>query len=390
MTNAVLFDFNRRSLLPFTFTRPTSEIRVGIWTIKEHWEAILEQPVSYLTEEYLNGKFPVWKETENLFLNGNIIPDAPLINAARELSLGQRLVKNGTPLAAYAEGWPDPLYPYGRFRDVEFEGEISIIRNLWDIFNQCGIHIQSQFHHITKERKSQPLSPTNRIIGNGKVFIEEGAKVECSIFNTEAGPIYIGKNAEVMEGCLIRGPFVLAHHATLKMGAKIYGPTVIGPHCKVGGEVNNSVFFGYSNKAHDGFIGNSVIGEWCNLGADTNNSNLKNNYSEVNVHSIESGKPIPTGLKFCGVFMGDHAKCGINTMLNTGTVIGIGANIFGSGFPPKYVPSFSWGGLEGSERFQIEKAVSLAKEVFSRRSVDFDQTEETLMRTLYELTKSAV
>ncbi|MFM7054490.1 MAG: GlmU family protein [Bacteroidota bacterium] len=390
MTNAVLFDFNRRSLLPFTFTRPTSEIRVGIWTIKEHWEALLEQPVSYLTEDYLTGKFPVWKESENLFLNGNVIPDARLTNAARELSLGQRLVKNGVPLAAYAEGWPDPLYPYGRFRDIEFEGEVNSIRNLWDIFTQCGVHIQSQFNLIIKDRKSQPLSPTNRIIGNGKVFIEEGAKVECSVFNTEAGPIYIGKNAEVMEGCLVRGPFVLWHHATLKMGAKIYGPTVIGPHCKVGGEVNNSVFFGYSNKAHDGFIGNSVIGEWCNLGADTNNSNLKNNYSVVQVHSIESGKLIPTGLKFCGVFMADHAKCGINTMLNTGTVIGVAANIFGSGFPPKFIPSFSWGGFEGSESFQIDKAVALAREVFSRRSVDFDQTEEKLMRTVYELTKSAV
>ena len=390
MTNAVLFDFNRRSLLPFTFTRPTSEIRVGIWTIKEHWEALLEQPVSYLTEEYLTGKYPVWKESENLFLNGNIIPNTPLVNAARELSLGQRLIKNGVPLAAYAEGWPDPLYPYGRFRDIEFDGEIGIIRNLWDIFTQCGVHIQNQFNLITKDRKSQPLSPTNRIIGNGKVFIEEGAKVECSVFNTEAGPIYIGKNAEVMEGCLVRGPFVLAHHATLKMGAKIYGPTVIGPHCKVGGEVNNSVFFGYSNKAHDGFIGNSVIGEWCNLGADTNNSNLKNNYSEVQVHSIKSGKLVPTGLKFCGVFMGDHAKCGINTMLNTGTVIGVGANIFGSGFPPKFVPSFSWGGFNSSESFQIDKAVALAREVFSRRSVEFDQTEEKLMRTVYELTKSVV
>ncbi|MFM2190274.1 MAG: hypothetical protein RL491_660 [Bacteroidota bacterium] len=389
MTNAVLFDFNRRSLLPFAFTRPTSEIRVGIWTIKEHWEALLEQPVSYLTEDYLNGKFPVWKESENLFLNGNIIPDTSLITAARDLSLGQRLVKNGVPLAAFAEGWPDPMYPYGRFRDIEFNGEIHIIRNLWDIFTQCGSHIQSQFNIITKDRKSQPLSNTNRVIGNGKVFIEEGAKVECSIFNTESGPIYIGKNAEVMEGCLVRGPFVLAHHATLKMGSKIYGPTVIGPHCKVGGEINNSVFFGYSNKAHDGFIGNSVIGEWCNLGADTNNSNLKNNYSEVHVHSIESGNLVPTGLKFCGVFMGDHAKCGINTMLNTGTVVGVGANIFGSGFPPKFVPSFSWGGFEGSERFQIDKAVALAREVFSRRSVDFDQTEDKLMRTLYELTKSS-
>ena len=383
MTNAVLFDFNRRSLLPFAFTRPTSEIRVGIWTIKEHWEALLEQPVSYLTEDYLNGKFPVWKESENLFLNGNIIPDTSLITAARDLSLGQRLVKNGVPLAAFAEGWPDPMYPYGRFRDIEFNGEIHVIRNLWDIFTQCGSHIQSQFNIITKDRKSQPLSNTNRVIGNGKVFIEEGAKVECSIFNTESGPIYIGKNAEVMEGSLIRGPFALGENAVLKMGAKIYGATTIGPGCKVGGEVSNSVFIANSNKAHDGFLGNSVIGEWCNLGADTNTSNLKNNYSNVKVWSYHERKMIDTGLLFCRLMMGDHSKCGINTMFNTGTVVGVSANIFGAGFPDKFLPSFTWGGTAESEKFLLDKAVALAGAVMKRRGISMTPTDEKILSEVF-------
>ena len=389
MTNAVLFDFNRKGLLPFTYTRPVAEIRVGILTIREHWETLLEQPVSFMTEDYLTGKFPSWKDTENLFINGAVIPNADLVNASHDLMLGQRLVKEGVPLAAYAEGWPDPVSPYGRFRDIEYKGQVRIISNPWEIFIHCGEMIKQQMDLITKDRKSQPIPGSNKVIGGGKLFIEAGAKVECSIINTETGPVYIGKNAEVMEGSMIRGPFSLGDEATLKMGAKVYGPTAIGPHCKVGGEISNSVFMGYSNKAHDGFIGNSVIGEWCNLGADSNNSNLKNNYSEVSIYSIDKGEMIRTGLQFCGIFMGDHSKCGINTMFNTGTVIGVSSNIFGAGFPPKFIPSFKWGGFEGSEPFQIEKAIGLAKEVFARRGKDFDQTEEKLLMKVHELTKGS-
>jgi UDP-N-acetylglucosamine diphosphorylase/glucosamine-1-phosphate N-acetyltransferase len=389
MTNAVLFDFNRRSLLPFTYTRPVSEMRVGILTIREHWEAYFEQPVSFMTEDYLTGKFPSWKDTENLFINGAVIPSPELVQASHELMLGQRLVKDGVPLAAYAEGWPDPTSPYGRFRDITFKGPVHVINHPWEIFIHCGEMIKQHLDLITKDRKSQPVSATNKVLGGGKLFIEPGAKVECSIINTETGPVYIGKDAEVMEGCMIRGPFSLGEGATLKMGAKIYGPTVIGPHCKIGGEVNNSVFMGYSNKAHDGFIGNSVIGEWCNLGADTNNSNLKNNYSEVAVFSIDKGQMEPTGLQFCGIFMGDHSKCAINTMFNTGTVVGVSCNIFGAGFPPKFIPSFKWGGFEESEEFQIGKAIELAKEVFARRGKEFDHIEEKLLHKVHELTKGS-
>jgi UDP-N-acetylglucosamine diphosphorylase/glucosamine-1-phosphate N-acetyltransferase len=388
MTNTVLFDFNRKQLLPFTFTRPVADIRIGILTIRQHWELLLEQPTSFFTEDYLSKKFPVWKEKENLFLNGALIPDIKIIEASRGLMLGQRLVSNGIPLAAFAEGWPDPVSPYGRFTDIEYKGKITIINNCWDIFLLNDLVLRQQFKLLTEGRKSRPISLSNRIIAPENIFIEQGATVECAMINASTGPVYIGKNAEVMEGSMIRGPFSLGDHATLKMGAKIYGATTIGPHCKVGGEVTNSVMFGYTNKAHDGFLGNSVIGEWCNLGADSNNSNLKNNYSDVQVFSYATGANVNSGIKFCGLFMGDHSKCGINTMFNTGTVTGVSANIFGAGFPPKFIPSFSWGGFDNSPMFVYEKAAALAKQVFNRRGIDFDATEEALLKTVFDMTKS--
>lgn len=388
MINTVLFDYHRKALLPFTFTRPVAELRTGIWTNRQHWEFLLEGPVSYLSEDYLSGKFPVWKEQENLFINGALIPDRDLIEAIRRLKMGQRLVSGSVPLAAYAEGWPDPVSPYGKFRDVSYTGTLLMIRNIWDLFLQNDIILREQFRLITEDRRSMPLSPTNRIISPENIFIEEGATVEGAIINASKGPVYIGKHAEIMEGAMIRGPFALCDHAVVKMGAKIYGATTIGPWCKVGGEINNSMLFGYSNKAHDGFLGNSVIGEWCNLGAGTNNSNLKNNYSEVSVFSHEKRIPVNTGHTFCGLFMGDHTKCGINTMFNTGTVAGVSANIFGAGFPPKFIPSYSWGGFKESQEFDIGKAIELAQQVYSRRSRDFDSIEEAILRKVFTLTKS--
>lgn len=390
MTNTVLFDFNRKSLLPFTYTRPVADIRIGILTIREHWEFLLGGPTSSLTEEYLTKKYAVWKEQENIFINGALIATPELVDATRGLSLGQRLVQNGIPLAAFAEGWPDPVSPYGRFRDIEFKGAVSVIANPWDIFTMNDQVLRAQFKAITAGRKSAPISASNKLNAPENIFLEPGAIVECSIINAATGPVYIGADAEVMEGSMIRGPFSLGTHATLKMGAKIYGATTIGPHCKVGGEVNNSVIFGFSNKAHDGFLGNSVIGEWCNLGADTNNSNLKNNYKNVQVHDFISGGTKDTGLLFCGLFMGDHSKCGINTMFNTGTTVGVSANIFGAGFPAKFVPSFAWGGIDSEDttRFRFDKATQLAKEVFKRRNMDFDATEESILKTVFDLTES--
>ncbi len=388
MTNTVLFDFNRKSLLPFTFTRPVADIRIGILTLKEFWELFLEEQTSYMTENYLSKKYPVWKEGENLFINGAVIPTQELTEAARKLTLGQRLVQNGIPLAAFAEGWPDPASPYGRFRDIEFGGNITLITNCWDIFMLNETVMQQQFRMITHGRKSAPLSNSNKLIAPQNIFAEPGVKMECAVINASAGPVYLGKNSEIMEGALIRGPFSLGDGATVKMGAKIYGATTIGPNCKVGGEITNSVLFGYSNKAHDGFLGNSVIGEWCNLGADTNNSNLKNNYSTVQVYDIENQKMISSGLTFCGLFMGDHSKCGINTMFNTGTVVGVCANIFGAGFPPKYIPSFSWGGFDGAPAFQFDKAAELARQVFKRREIEFDQVEEAILKSVFDMTES--
>ena len=387
MTNTVLFDFNRKTLLPFTYTRPVAELRTGIWTNREHWEFLLGQTVSYLTEDYLTKKFPVWKEQENLFINGALIPDKELVDAARSLKLGQRLMKGQTPLAAFAEGWPDPLSPYGRYRDIEFTGKVQVISHIWDLFLMNDAVLREQFRLISEDRKSQTLSQTNMVIAPENVFVEEGARIECATINAASGPVYIGKKAEIMEGALIRGPFALCEGATVKMGAKIYGATTIGPHCKIGGEINNSLLFGFSNKAHDGFLGNSVIGEWCNLGADTNNSNLKNNYSSVTVYEAGTGKPVDTGLTFCGLFMGDHSKSGINTMFNTGTVVGVSSNIFGSGFPPKLIPSFSWGGFENSPGFVLDKALEVARQVYKRRNVDFDAVEESILKSVYELTQ---
>jgi UDP-N-acetylglucosamine diphosphorylase/glucosamine-1-phosphate N-acetyltransferase len=386
MTNTVLFDYNRKHLLPFTFTRPVADLRAGILTLRQHWELLLEQPTSFFTEEYLSKKFPVWREQENLFLNGALIPSQELLDAARNLMLGQRLVWNNIPLAAFAEGWPDPASPYGRFTDIEFKGTPTVIRHTWDLFTHNEKLIRAQFELLKAGKKSHGLSTTNKIIAPENIFVEEGVKAEHAIINASAGPVFLGKGSEIMEGAMIRGPFALGEQAVVKMGAKIYGATTVGPFSKVGGEINNSILFSYSNKAHDGFLGNSVIGEWCNLGADTNNSNLKNNYSDVRVYNYASRSMENSGLKFCGLFMGDHSKCGINTMFNTGTVTGVSANIFGSGFPPKFIPSFSWGGYKDSPRFVFEKAADLARQVFSRRGLEFDATEEALFKSLFELT----
>jgi UDP-N-acetylglucosamine diphosphorylase/glucosamine-1-phosphate N-acetyltransferase len=237
---------------------------------------------------------------------------------------------------------------------------------------------------LTKGRKSQPLNNSCRNIGKGKIFIEEGASANDTTFNTTTGCIYIGKDAEVMEGSVVRGPFALCEHSVLKMSSKIYGATTIGPHSKVGGEVNNSVVFGYSNKAHDGFLGNSVIGEWCNLGADTNNSNLKNNYANVKLWNYSGENFIDTGLQFCGLIMGDHSKCGINTMFNTGTVAGVSSNIFGSGFPRNFIPSFSWGGAQGFTTYRFEHAIETAQLVMQRRNTELTDNDKDILKYIFD------
>jgi UDP-N-acetylglucosamine diphosphorylase/glucosamine-1-phosphate N-acetyltransferase len=387
--NYILFDdYSRDNLLPFTFTKPVGEIRFGILTIKEKWEKALKTSISHHTKDYLNTHFPIKTGIENVFINGKICPNDALINLISNLEInsGIRCAKD---LIAYKCSDINAFDSNLTSLNIK---EISVsyiaINQVWDIFSKNGEAIKSDFEILTKGKSSQPLSSTNTLIGNkAELFIEEGAKIEAAILNTTTGPIYIGKDAEVMEGSAIRGPFALGEHSALKLNTKIYGATTIGPYCKVGGEINNSVIFGFSNKAHDGFLGNSVIGEWCNLGADTNNSNLKNNYGAVKIFNYAQHKMIDTGLQFCGLMMGDHSKCGINTMFNTGTVVGVGANIFGGGFPPTHIPSFSWGGAESMETYKIEKMIETAQRVYDRRALKLSDEEINILHSVFNQTK---
>lgn len=386
--NFILFDgAERNQLLPFTYTRTVAEIRIGILTIREKWEMMLSEKLSHLTQNYLSKKFQLHLETENILINGSVLPNDFLVDAIVNLKQNERLVYGDTIVAAGASQTEieDNNFLTNVKRNLNLNLETLNLKHTWDIFKLNDVALRADFNLITAGRNSQHIYAPNQLMGFENIFIEEGAKVSVSILNATTGPIYIGKDAEVMEGCMIRGPFSLGEHSTLKMGAKIYGATTIGPHCKVGGEVSNSVLFGYSNKAHDGFIGNTVIGEWCNLGADTNTSNLKNNYSNVKVWSFADEKYIETGLTFCGLTMGDHSKSSINTQFNTGTVAGVCANIFGEGFPPKHIANFSWGGAKGFEKFELTKAIELAERVYARREMVFNEIEKKIFAHLFSM-----
>lgn len=395
--NIILFDGPfREHLLPLTFTRPVCDLRIGILTIREKWEKDLGQTSSTLTEKYLSEKFPLHSSDDNLMIHGAVCPTPELVEVVLNLKPGQQLAKDDVVVAVRSATAtvadtllrPDAIPFVLDTGDVYDDDEPTIVRHPWDIFAENRFELLEDFGKLVDRRFSQRLSKTNTVIGlPDAVFLEKGAKVEASILNTTAGPIYIGKDAEVMEGSIIRGPFALCEHSQVKMGAKIYGATTVGPHSKVGGEVNNSVIMGYSNKGHDGFLGNSVVGEWCNLGADTNNSNLKNNYDEVRLWSYVSKGFAKTGLQFCGLIMGDHSKSGINTMFNTGTVVGVSANVFGGGFPRTFIPSFSWGGASGFIEYRIEKALEAAARVMERRGIALDKVEEDILRTVFDLTK---
>ncbi len=385
--NYILFDGTvRNALLPFTFTRPVAEIRIGILTIREKWEKFLGFTTTTITEEYLSEKYPMVELEENILINASFLPNEALVELVKNLKPNEAIFQKEEVIAFYSlETQEDP--DFSKYKAIEYEGDILRIEHTWDIFSKNGKAMEADFKILTEGRKSAPISKTNTVFNPKNVFLEEGAKVECSILNANDGPIYIGKDAEVMEGCIIRGGFALGEHAVVKMGAKIYGPTTAGPHCRIGGEVNNSVLFSYSNKGHDGFLGNAVLGEWCNIGADSNNSNLKNNYEPVRLWSYETEGFAKTGLQFCGLMMGDHSKCGINTMFNTGTVIGVSANIFGSGFPRNFVPSYSWGGASGFTTYLPKKAFETARIMMERRGVEFDEIEADILNHVFEETK---
>jgi len=385
---------NWRHLLPLTFTRPVGALRVGISTIQEKWTEMIGQEVGLITQPHLEELFGAQRRDEDVEINASLLPNAELLEAVLWLEPGQSLVQEEKVLAIAYAGTEGPNEMHWEripayMQKVEFAGEVISIDKPWKIFSENRGVLITDFERLISGRESQALSSSNSVIGDPlKVFLEKGAKVEHSILNTTEGPIYIGKEAEIMEGCLVRGPLAILEHGVLKMGCKVYGATTVGPHSKVGGELNNVVIQGYSNKAHDGFLGNSVIGEWCNLGADTNNSNLKNNYGNVKVWSYAKEEMIDTGRQFCGLVMGDHSKCGINTMLNTGTVVGVASNIFGGGFPPKFIPSFQWGGAAGFEEHQFEKAISTAREVMARRGIELGTKEEALLKAVFNMSSA--
>ncbi|MBK9582364.1 MAG: GlmU family protein [Saprospiraceae bacterium] len=391
--NIILFgEDNWFHFLPLTLTRPVCELRVGILTIREKWEKWLDGKGSFITQDYLSEKYPICIEQDNLLINSTFLPTESLVNAIKQLDLNHSLMLGTEMVAARISedrlnrlATDESVIPSLNAHDLVGNDDITIdrITRPYHIFSKNGVEIVRDFELITKGRTSQPISTSNHVMGKHAIFLEEGATMECCTINTNDGPVYIGKNAQVMEGSLIRGGFAACEGSIVKMGAKIYGPTTIGPHCRLGGEVSNSVMLANSNKGHDGFLGNSVIGEWCNLGADTNTSNLKNNYLPVRIWSYVSQGFEDTGLQFCGLIMGDHSKAGINTMFNTGTVVGVASNIFGDGFPRNFIPSFSWGGAAGFTTHQLNKAIETAKIVMSRRNQEFTEQDRKILEHIF-------
>lgn len=387
----ILFDDKaHQTLLPLTFTRPVADMRIGILTIAEKWAKHFNLEHSFHTQEYLQGKFPLVIEERNLFINGSVCPDEELLEAIVKLHGSEVLVKDGLFIAVKLNESAAKEFnaaDFSKYKPIDYHGTFISIKYPEDIFKHNPVEIRKDYKLLTEGRTSANISSTNTIMGDD-IFVEEGAEAECSIFNTKIGPIYLGKNSQVWEGSAIRGSFALCNDSQVKMGSKIYSGTTIGPFCRIGGEVNNSVLWGYSSKGHEGYLGNSVLGEWCNIGADTNNSNLKNNYTEVKLWDYTTQHFRPTGMQFCGLIMADHAKCGINTMFNTGTVVGVGANVFGGGYPPNFIPDFGWGGKNHMELYRLDKMMDTAQRVFDRRDGRvFDDNEKAILTKVFELTQ---
>jgi len=391
MENLILFDNpSRETLLPLTFYRPISEIRIGILTIREKWEKVLGLKASHHSQDYLSRKFPLLIEQNNLFIAGNTLPTPELVEKIKQLLPQEGLFYQGQLVAAHIPGMIFPQsqeIPINDLKIIEID-ELTSIQKPADIFLQNEEQIIADFTLITRDRKSQILPKETRLIGNYPVFIEEGAEVLASSINTTDGPAYIGKNALIMEGSVLRGPVAFCESAVAKMGAKIYKGTTIGPWSKVGGEVSNCVFFAYSNKGHDGYLGNSVIGEWCNFGAGSSNSNLKNNYSPIKVWDYAQNDFVQTGLIFHGLIMGDHSKCSINSMFNTGTVVGVHANIATDKFPPKFIPSFSWLVSKHPTVYELPRAIETATRVFARRNIELTKADHSIFEHVFRLTKA--
>lgn len=390
--NLILVDpIHIDSLKPLSWARPVASFRIGILRIFEKWEFALNCKVSFSVPEYLQEKFPLKIEEENILIQAHLLPSSDLAFIISKLAVGEFLVHGSQWVAANLNRDQTENFltikDFSAFKKQEVDSFlIRGIYNLWELFQWNAVELETDFKQLSNGRKSAAIDSSNRVIGN-QIFVEEGAKISSSILNSTTGPIYIGRHAEIMEGCMIRGGLALCDSAQLKMGAKIYGATTIGPGSRIGGEVNNSVIQGNSNKAHDGFLGNSVLGEWCNIGADSNNSNLKNNYEAVKLWDYNAQRFIPTGTIFCGLIMGDHAKCGINTMFNTGTVVGYGANVFGDGFPRQFIPDFAWGGTAGFSTFQLAKFYQTANAVLQRRECTFDLQDQSIAEFIFMKTQ---
>lgn len=380
MRNIILFDDDkvRAALLPLTFTRPVAEVRFGIMTQTEKWKHAIEGEYSYQTQDYLSVKYPTVMAGDNLFIAAHVSPDAALVDAILALADGEMLVTPAGETLAYrgAAG-----------RNVVYDGDVLAFREVTDLFMLNDKAVAADYAVLTAGRTSKPLSDTCRLIGDAsQLFIEEGATVECASINVTKGPVYIGRDAEVMEGACLRGPIAMCPHSVVNMGGKIYGATTLGPYCKVGGELNNVVMTGYSNKAHDGFLGNAVIGEWCNLGAGCTASNLKNTYGPVRLWSYATGSFVKTGLQFCGLIMGDHSKAGINTMFNTATVVGVGVNFYGAGFPRTYIPSFHEGSTAGMKEVDMMRFFDTASRMMSRRHITLTEADKEILIAIRETT----
>lgn len=384
-----LFDHSEdhQNLLPVTYLKSIADIRFGIFTIREKWEKHLDGPVDVLAVDYQQGKYPVPARFEVL-VRSNIMPDQDLISAIRALSEGEVLIQEGLVIAARVSATFDPKeWKFDQLQSVPYPGGLSVIRRSWDIFQHNGKAIASDFQ-LLDHASSGKIEDPHTIIYGSDIFIEAGASIKSAVLNAESGPIYIGKNATIQEGALIRGPFALGDHSTVSMGAKLRGGVTLGPHCKIGGEASYCVMQAYSNKGHDGYLGSAVIGEWCNLGADTNNSNLKNNYENVKMWDYAQSRFIDTGLQFCGLIMGDHSKSAINTMFNTGTTIGISSNVFGAGFPRNIIPSFSWGGSAKTITYSLEKAFATMERVMARREKSLTEVDKAMMTHIFDKTAS--
>ena len=388
MLNIVLFDSYKdwANLLPLTATRSIADCKVGILSVKNKWENIFQTEPQILTQKYLQAKYPYQAEANNVYINAKILPDAALLENVEQLQQQEALFSGDTLVAFKSSQIIQNIEEIEqlRFTKIKSVDNLNMINYPWDIFQNNGNEIKKDIQLLGLKPNPEALSDTNIIIGKD-VYIGKNVKCEASILNTSDGPIFLDDDAEVMEGCTIRAPFYLGKHSTLKMQAKIYGDTSIGEHCKIGGEISNSVIFGFSNKAHDGFLGNAVIGAWCNLGADTNNSNLKNNYGKIKVWNYLAKDYINSGLQFSGLIMGDHSKAAINTQFNTGTVVGVCANIFEVGFPPKFIPDFSWG---MKVEFALETAYEVAQRVMERRNIQLSATDKKILQHIFETTKA--